>query len=75
MIDEAWLDVTLIRCPHCRKLFVDASWYIIDMEADIECSKCGRVFNTYENRLDRVLLRFIIKGGKVSEVKIVERLA
>ncbi len=61
MNEEAYLDVTLIRCPNCGKLYVDASWYILDMESDIECGICGKEFNTKENIVKRLLLKITLE--------------
>ncbi|HIE37154.1 TPA: hypothetical protein EYP83_03210 [Candidatus Geothermarchaeota archaeon] len=57
MSEEAYLDVSLIRCPRCGKLYVDASWYILDMESDIECGVCGSEFNTRKNIVRRLMLK------------------
>jgi len=57
MSEEAYLDVSLIRCPRCGKLYVDASWYILDMESDIECGVCGSEFNTRNNIVRRLMLK------------------
>jgi len=67
MNEDAYLDVTLIRCPECGKLYVDASWYIIDMESDIECGICGTQFNTKENIVRRLLLKITVdRDGNIS---------
>lgn len=65
MEEDAYLDVTMIRCPECGKLYADASWYIIDMESDIECGVCGKEFNTKDNIVRRILLKITLKeeGG------------
>jgi len=60
MEKETYLDITLIRCPKCRKIYSDASWYVLDMEGDIECSICGETFNTRKNIIKRILLRIDI---------------
>ncbi len=61
MSEDAYLDVTMIRCPECGKLYVDASWYILDMESDIECGICGREFNTKDNIVKRILLKITLE--------------
>ncbi|MEM1539875.1 MAG: hypothetical protein QXJ07_00610 [Candidatus Bathyarchaeia archaeon] len=66
-----WLDVSVLRCPNCGRHYVEASWYVIEMEADIECRECGKEFNSKKNALDRVLLEFEIgKDGKLQKVDI-----
>ncbi len=57
MTEVSYLDITLIRCPNCGKLYSDASWYVVDMESDIECGECGFTFNTSENIVKRFLLK------------------
>ncbi len=65
MNEDAYLDVTLIRCPNCGKLYIDASWYILDMESDIECGICGKEFNTKENIVKRLLLKITLEDEGV----------
>jgi uncharacterized protein (UPF0212 family) len=72
---KAWLDVALLRCPKCGHYYVDASWYVVEMESDIECGHCGTEFNSKKNATDRALLEFKLDGnGKMQEVKISEHL-
>ena len=74
MSENVWLDVTVLKCPHCGKLYADASWYVVVMESDIECSVCGGSFNTVKNVVDRFLLRIKVENGKVREVDVEEGL-
>jgi len=71
---EAWLDASLLRCPKCGHYYVDSSWYVMEMESDIECGRCGTEFNSKKNAKDRVLLEFHVDDEKMQEVKIVEHL-
>lgn len=72
---KGWLDVAVIRCEQCRHYFVDASWYVVEMESDVECGYCGKEFNSKKNATDRVMLEFKIDDdGKVQNVKIAEHL-
>jgi hypothetical protein len=72
---KAWFDVTVLRCPHCKRFYVDASWYVIEMESDIECGHCGTEFNGKKNATDRVILEFQVdKEGKMQEAKISKHL-
>jgi transcription elongation factor Elf1 len=72
---EAWLDVALLRCPKCGRYYVDASWYVMEMESDIECGSCGTEFNSKKNAKDRAMLEFQIdEHGKLQEVKISKHL-
>ena len=75
MYEKAWLDVSVVRCPNCGRLYVDASWYVIMMESDIECKDCGYVFNSKKNVIDRVMLLFkIVNERKVEDVEIYEHI-
>ncbi|MEM3626910.1 MAG: hypothetical protein QXZ25_02675 [Candidatus Bathyarchaeia archaeon] len=72
---KAWLDVAVICCQHCRHYFVDASWYVMEMESDIECGYCGMEFNSKKNATDRIMLEFKIdEKGKVQSVNIAEHI-
>lgn len=72
---NAWLDVALLRCPNCGRYYVDASWYVIEMESDITCGKCGIEFNSKKNVLDRALLKFKIdRQGKMQNTNIMKHL-
>jgi NMD protein affecting ribosome stability and mRNA decay len=72
---DTWLDVAVVRCPNCGNYHVDASWYIIELESDIQCGRCQTEFNGKENATDRVLLEFTLnENGKMRDVKIAEHL-
>jgi DNA-directed RNA polymerase subunit RPC12/RpoP len=72
---KAWLDAAVIQCPNCGHYYMDASWYVIEMESDIECGNCGREFNSKKNATDRVMLEFEIdENGKMQNAKILEHL-
>ncbi|MGQ9530197.1 MAG: hypothetical protein ACUVQX_01990 [Candidatus Bathycorpusculaceae bacterium] len=72
---KAWLDVTLLKCPNCGHFYVDASWYVVEMESDIQCGFCGKEFNSKKKATDRAMLGFRIdENGKMHEVKILEHL-
>jgi len=73
---KTWLDVTVLRCPNCGHYYADASWYVVEMESDIECGRCGTEFNSKKNATDRAILEFQIdKNGIVQEVKIAKHFA
>ena len=73
---NVWLDVAVVRCPNCGNQYVDASWYVIELESDIQCSRCQTEFNGKDNTIDRVLLEFAIgEDGKMQNVRIAEHLA
>ena len=74
MAEKAWLDVALFRCPSCGRCYVEASWYAVEIGADIECGSCGAEFNPREHLLDRVMLEFEIEGGKLKEVRMLREL-
>jgi len=72
---KAWLDVAVLRCPNCGRYYVDASWYVVEMESDIECGSCSTEFNSKKNATDRVMLEFQIDGsGKMQNVKIAKHI-
>jgi NMD protein affecting ribosome stability and mRNA decay len=69
------LDVALLRCPNCGRYYVDASWYVAEMESDIECGCCRTEFNSKKNAKDRAMLAFQIEEkGKMQKVEISEHL-
>ncbi len=75
MSEKAWLDVSLFRCPECGRFYADASWYAVELEADIECGDCHRVFNTKRQLVDRVMLGFKIdEKGKMLGAEITEHI-
>jgi len=74
MAEKAWLDVALFRCPSCGRYYVEASWYAVEIGADIECGSCGAEFNPREHLLDRVMLEFEIEGDKLKEVRMLREL-
>ncbi|MBX5321737.1 MAG: hypothetical protein QHH12_01160 [Candidatus Bathyarchaeota archaeon] len=72
---KAWLDVAVLRCPNCGRHYIEASWYVLEMESDIECGECGKEFNTKKNATDRALLEFQInEDSKIQKVDIAKRL-
>jgi len=72
---KAWLDMALLRCPNCGHYYVDASWYVMEMESEIECGQCGTEFNSKKNAQDRVMLEFRVdENGKMQMVKISDHL-
>jgi len=72
---KAYLDLSVLRCPNCGYFYVDASWYVVEMESDIECGRCGTEFNSKKNVTDRVMLEFQVdENGKMEKAKIAEHL-
>ena len=70
---KAWLDVSIVRCPRCGWFFADASWYVIELGADVECGRCHETFNTKKCFTDRVMLEFsICEKGEVLGVEMIE---
>lgn len=70
-----WLDVSILRCSNCESRYADASWYVIEMESDIQCGCCGKEFNSKKNATDRALLEFQIDdSGKIHKVEIAKRI-
>jgi len=73
MANKAWLDVSVFRCPNCGRLYPDASWYVIEMESDIECGTCHITFNAKKQLTDRAMLEFETdEKGKLLATKIAE---
>ena len=63
---EAYLDIAILKCPHCGAHFAESSWYAVEMESDLDCGKCSKTFNTKQNLKDRILAKFELdKDGKV----------
>ncbi|KPV65205.1 MAG: hypothetical protein AOA65_0355 [Candidatus Bathyarchaeota archaeon BA1] len=75
MSEKAWMDVSVIRCPKCGRYYLDASWYVVELESDIECGVCHGVFNTKRQLTDRVMLEFNIdESGQVLEANVIRHL-
>jgi len=73
--EKAWLDIAVFQCPRCQRYYTDASWYVAELESDIECGTCHEMFNTNKQSTDRIILEFGINGkGKVINVKVIERI-
>lgn len=72
---KAWLDIAVLHCPFCKQYYIDTSWYVIEMESDIECGHCKKEFNSRKNATDRVILECqISENGKLQNVKIAKTL-
>ncbi len=68
---ETYLDVCITKCPSCKAVYADASWYAINLSADLECGKCRTSFNAKENCIDRVMVKFTLdENGKVESAHI-----
>jgi hypothetical protein len=72
---NTWLDVAVTHCPNCGNCHVDASWFLIELESDIQCGPCQTEFNGKDNTTDRVLLEFVVDAeGKMQNVRVKEHL-
>jgi hypothetical protein len=72
---SVWLDLAVVRCPNCGNLHVDASWFLVELESDIQCGRCQTEFNGKDNLTDRVLLEFDVdEAGKMQNVRVKEHL-
>jgi DNA-directed RNA polymerase subunit RPC12/RpoP len=72
---NTYLDVAVVRCPNCGNHHVDASWFLIELESDIQCGRCQTEFNAKDNTTDRVLLAFTIdENGKMQSARLAEHL-
>jgi len=75
MSEKAWLDISVIQCPSCRRYYADASWYVVEIGADIECGTCHTTFNTKKNAIDRIMLSLKIDDkGKVHGAQVARHL-
>jgi len=76
MSAKAWLDLSVIKCPNCGRYYADASWYVVEIGADIECGTCHATFNTKKSAIDRILLSLKINDeGKAQEAEIARHLS
>ena len=72
---SAWLDLAVVRCPNCDNLHVDASWFLVELESDIQYGHCQTEFNGKDNLTDRVLLKFDVdEAGKTGNARVAEHL-
>jgi len=67
---ETWLDISIIKCPNCGKIYTDASWYVVELESDIQCSICKSTFNTKENILIRALIKIEIENNSIKRITV-----
>jgi hypothetical protein len=75
MTNEAWLDAAVFQCPSCGRFYIDASWYAITLESDIECRICHTNFNPKKELTDRALLKFALdKKGAIKEITVTKHL-
>jgi len=75
MVEEAWLDVSIFRCPGCGRYYADASWYAAELGSDIECGACHKTFNTKTELKDRLMLRIETDDqGRASKVDVVKHI-
>jgi len=75
MSEKAWLDISVIKCPNCGRYYADASWYVVEIGADIECGTCHSTFNTRKTATDRVMISLKIDdAGKVQGVSVAKQL-
>ena len=73
---NTFLDVAVVRCPNCGNYHVDASWYLIEMESDIQCGRCQTEFNGKDNATDRAVLEFAVnEAEKLRNVRIADLLS
>ena len=66
---EAFLEVVLLRCPKCGNAIIEPSWFA-DLEQDIQCSVCGKFFNSKRHQKHRVMLKFIIEDDEIKAVEL-----
>ncbi len=72
---EAWLDVSLFKCPYCRTFYAECSWYAAELGSDVTCGKCKQDFNAKKAIIDRVLLRILVnESERIGDVRISKRI-
>lgn len=68
---DAYLDVSVAKCPSCGKYYAEASWYALNLESDLECGKCGKSFSAKKHSTDRALVRFRLnEEGKIKVLEL-----
>jgi len=68
---KAWLDIAVIRCPHCGHYYAEAAWYVVEIGADIECGTCHENFSTKKHVVDRIMLELSMdEKGRVKQTEI-----
>lgn len=68
--------MAVVRCPTCGRFYVDASWYAVALESDIECGVCHTNFNAKKELTDRALLEFMLnEKGKIRETIVDKHLS
>lgn len=71
MDEKTFLDVSIIKCPNCGKIYAETSWYVLELKSDIECGICHEIFNGAESLIERLMLAFELnEKGRVKDVKI-----
>jgi hypothetical protein len=66
---KAFLDISISICPHCETPYADASWYIIEINTEVECGKCRKTWSPRKYKVDRVLLEFQLDNkGKIKDI-------
>ncbi len=66
---DSYLNVAIVKCPRCGKFYAESSWYVLDMESDMRCGKCGKEFNSKETLTDKILAKFEMdEEGKVKKI-------
>ncbi|MEM3703278.1 MAG: hypothetical protein QXX79_02490 [Candidatus Bathyarchaeia archaeon] len=72
---ETWLDITILQCPSCGRYYAEASWYVVEMESNIECGECRKEFNSKKSAKDRAILELQIDDiGRIQKVRVARRL-
>jgi len=73
--EKAWLDISVLQCPNCGRHYAEASWYAVELESDMECGSCHKIFNAKKQLKDRVMLEFQInEKGRALEANITEHI-
>lgn len=67
MQKEAFLEIVVLKCPKCKNLIVEPSWFV-GLEQEIQCADCKEFFDVKENEKDKKMLRFVIENEKINYV-------
>ncbi len=70
-----FFDMAVAVCPGCGTPVAESGWYGIDMESDVECYECGKVFNMKKNAVDRATLSVVLsKNGRIKRLGVEEKI-
>jgi len=69
---DAFLEIAILRCPKCKNLLAEPTWFL-ELEQDLQCSSCRKVFPSKRNEIDRKLVKFTIEGKRIEKVELYKK--